>query len=262
MITEDIANVFNSPELSEEDKQLLNLYYHSLIDSNRVDVDVDIDLICHLIDFIITNDHNLFPMQANGSILVFLAGYEEIMKLRERIMSDTKRFDANKYALFTLYSAMTHNDLKRVFRRIPPEIRKIILSTNISETNISIDDVVFVIDSGKVRQKVFDARTGFSDHVLDWISKTNAIQRRSRANRLKPGVCFHLYDKNRFNRFDEYPVADINRMSIYELCLQTKLLAPNDVSIADFLMKALKSPSIETISKSVQLLKVCITEWF
>ena len=120
MITEDIANVFNSPELSEEDKQLLNLYYHSLIDSNRVDVDVDMNLICHLIDFIITNDHNLFPMQANGSILVFLAGYDEIMKLRERIMSDTKRFDANKYALFTLYSQMPHNDLKRVFRRIPP----------------------------------------------------------------------------------------------------------------------------------------------
>ena len=239
--------------LTDEEKQILNIYYHSLIDSNSIDL--DIDLISHLIDYIIVNSDKLCPQQKNGSILVFLAGYEEIIKLREKILSDSKRFDANKYALFTLYSQMPNNDLKRVFRRMPSEVRKIILSTNIAETCITIDDVVFVIDCGKIKQRVYDKSSGFSFNSSNWISKTNAIHRRNGGNVTKTGICFHLFDKIRYNLLDDFQTPEMNKMSIFELCLQSKLLAPNH-SICDFLSKAVNPPSIETIRKSIQLLKV------
>jgi hypothetical protein len=243
-----------SPEMSEDDKQILDIYKHSLIDSNGVDV----ELICSLIHFIITSCELLPSEQRNGSILVFLGGYDEIIKLREEILNDKKRFDANKYVLFTLYSQMPNNDLKRLFRRIPTDVRKIILATNIAESSITIDDVVFVIDSGKIKEKVYDPNTGFATYESNWISKSSAYQRRNRANKSKFGICYHLFDRNQFNALADFQSPDINHMPIFELCLQTKLLAPMNVCISDLLSKALNPPSLQTVKKSVQLLKVLI----
>ena len=245
--------VNDEPVLTNEQKQILDIYYHSLIDSDSIEL--DIDLICHLIDFIITNSDQLCPLQKNGSILVFLAGYEEIVKLREKILSDSKRFDANKNVLFTLYSQMPNNDLKRVFRRMPQEVRKIILSTDIGESLITIDDVMFIIDSGKTRKRIFDKTSGFALNMCQWISKTNAFQRRTAGNGSKDKICFHLYDKNRFNKLEELSIPDMQTMSIFELCLQSKLLAQNFL-IHDFLSKAVNPPPIEHIKKSIHLLRV------
>ncbi|XP_054161240.1 3'-5' RNA helicase YTHDC2-like [Oppia nitens] len=240
------------------DRQLLELYYHSLIDNNVQELDMN--LVCHLIHFILINGQSVFKDQSNaGSILVFLAGYSEIVKVREKIVNDSKRFDKDLYALFSVYPQMPNNDLKAVFRKIRADtgVRKIILATNIAETNLTVNEVSIVIDTGRIREKMFDRCTGFSRYATTWISKSSVYHRRNRANRLKPGLCFHLYDKLRFDRFDDQPIAEMNRMSIYELCLQTKLLINNDVSIGDFLAKAIRPPAIESVKKSVYLLK-CI----
>lgn len=239
--------------LTAQQKEILDIYYHSLIECDSVEL--DIDLICHLIDYIITNGEQLCPQQKNGSILIFLAGYEEIVKLREKILNDSKRFDANKNVLFTLYSQMPNNDLRRVFRRMPSDVRKIIISTDIGESLITIDDVIFIIDSGKTRKRIFDNNSGFAYNVCQWISKTNAFQRRIAGNSSKDKICFHLYDKNRFNALDDFPTPDLQKMTIFELCLQSKLLAPNFL-ITDFLSKAANPPPMDNIRRSNQLLRV------
>ena len=134
-------------------------------------------------------------------------------------------------------------------------MRKIILSTNIAETSVTIDDVVFVIDSGKVKEKSYDALSSVSCLRSVWISKASVLQRRGRAGRCRPGNCYHLMSRYRFHSLALYQDAEILRAPIHELCLQTKLLAAVNVSITDFLGKAAEPPPFMMIRNSVALLK-------
>lgn len=130
-----------TPDLNEDQKLLLEAY-HRTFDDEEVDLDLILVLIRHI--YAQGND------KPKGAVLVFLPGYDEIVTLRQMIINDSVNFDSNKYVLYTLHSQMQSSDQKRVFKRAPQDVRKIILSTNIAETSVTIDDVVYVIDSGKI----------------------------------------------------------------------------------------------------------------
>ncbi|XP_049836121.1 3'-5' RNA helicase YTHDC2-like isoform X3 [Schistocerca gregaria] len=230
--------------VSEEDRKLLEIYHHSFNDEN-----IDMDLLMKLLI-------DIHSSGTKGAILIFLAGYDDIVCLREKINFEEKHLnEAGKYNLYTLHSNMQTSDQKRVFRPSPPGVRKIILSTNIAETSITIDDVVFVIDSGKVKEKSFDALSGVCLLRPMWISKSCAKQRAGRAGRTQPGVCYHLFSSERYQRLQAYQTPEILRMPLQELCLHTKLLAPANTPIADFLARALEPPSFVVTRNAVQLLK-------
>ncbi|XP_069025007.1 3'-5' RNA helicase YTHDC2-like [Embiotoca jacksoni] len=232
-------------ELSSEEQELLTLYHHSC-DDQWVDLDLIMDLL-----------HNVCSTSSDGAVLIFLPGYDEIVALRDRILCDDKRFSSHseRFQVFTLHSDMQTLDQKKAMKSSPPGVRKIILSTNIAETSITINDVVFVIDSGKLKEKSFDALSRVSLLKTVWISKTSALQRTGRAGRCRPGVCFHLYSRLRFNNMPEFQVPQLLRMPLQELCLQTKLLAPSSCAVADFLSKAPQPPPAHAIRSAVQMLK-------
>ncbi|KAM9587117.1 3'-5' RNA helicase YTHDC2 isoform 7-T9 [Morphnus guianensis] len=232
-------------DLSAEDRELLNAYHHSFDDEK-----VDLDLIMHLL-------YNICHSCDAGAILVFLPGYDEIVSLRDRILFDDKRFadNAHRYQVFMLHSNMQTLDQKKVLKSPPSGIRKIILSTNIAETSITVNDVVFVIDSGKMKEKSFDALSCVTMLKMVWISKASAIQRRGRAGRCQPGVCFHLFSRLRFQNMLEYQTPELLRTPLQELCLHTKLLAPINCPIVDFLMKAPDPPPALIVRNAVQMLK-------
>ena len=132
--------VMSAPSLSEDQKLLLEAYHRTFDDE-----EVDLDLILVLLRHIYAHGND----RPKGGVLVFLPGYDEIVTLRQMIINDKDHFDSNKYVLYTLHSQMQSSDQKRVFKRPPNDVRKIILSTNIAETSVTIDDVVYVIDSGE-----------------------------------------------------------------------------------------------------------------
>jgi len=109
---------------------------------------------------------------------------------------------------------------KKVFRHPPPGCRKIVLSTNIAETAITIDDVVYVIDSGRMKEKSYDPYNNVSTLQSSWVSKASAKQREGRAGRCQPGICYHLYSKLRAASLPDFQVPEIKRIPIEELCLQ------------------------------------------
>ncbi|XP_010077327.1 PREDICTED: probable ATP-dependent RNA helicase YTHDC2 [Pterocles gutturalis] len=232
-------------DLSAEDRELLKAYHHSFDDEK-----VDLDLIMHLL-------YNICHSYDAGAILVFLPGYDEIVSLRDRILSDDKRFadNAHRYQVFMLHSNMQTLDQKKVLKSPPSGVRKIILSTNIAETSITVNDVVFVIDSGKMKEKSFDALSCVTMLKMVWISKASAIQRKGRAGRCKPGVCFHLFSRLRFQNMLDFQTPELLRMPLQELCLHTKLLAPINCPIVDFLMKAPDPPPALIVRNAVQMLK-------
>ncbi|XP_027508299.1 3'-5' RNA helicase YTHDC2 isoform X2 [Corapipo altera] len=232
-------------DLSAEDRELLTAYHHSSDDEK-----VDLDLIMHLL-------YNICNSCEPGAILVFLPGYDEIVSLRDRILYDDRRFadNAHRYQVFMLHSNMQTLDQKKVLKSPPSGVRKIILSTNIAETSITVNDVVFVIDSGKVKEKSFDALSCVTMLKMVWISKASAIQRKGRAGRCQPGVCFRLFSRLRFQNMLEFQTPELLRMPLQELCLHTKLLAPINCSVVDFLMKAPDPPPALIVRNALQMLK-------
>lgn len=86
------------------------------------------------------------------------------------------------------------------------------------------DDVTFVIDSGKIKMSDFDAETNTETLKEQWVSRANADQRKGRAGRVKPGVCFHLYTRGRYMVLEQYPKPEILRVRLDQTILQAKIL--------------------------------------
>jgi HrpA-like RNA helicase len=175
---------FTAPKknLSNDDfynKALLNIYQDTVLKTKSnnfvVEESIDHELIVQLVQKL----HN--ETDRKSAILIFLPGFDDIIQL-SKLIDDTIKYD---YSMFLLHSSMRTDDQKNVFRASPQGKRKIILSTNIAESSITIDDVVYVIDSGREKQKSYDAISHSSSLRVQWISKASANQRRGRAGRLR-----------------------------------------------------------------------------
>lgn len=151
-----------------------------------------------------------------GSILVFLPGYDDILAINNRL---TERPGSNtRPQIFMLHSQMNAADQKNVFDPLKdPSVRKVILSTNIAEASLTIDDVIFVVDCGKVKEKVYDHQTRISQLQCVPIAKSNAEQRSGRAGRCRNGFCFRLYSEEEYNRMSQTQVAEMKRAAIHDV---------------------------------------------
>uniref|UniRef100_A0A8C6CIC6 DExH-box helicase 34 n=1 Tax=Moschus moschiferus TaxID=68415 RepID=A0A8C6CIC6_MOSMO len=115
-----------------------------------------------------------------------------------------------------------------VFDVAPPGVRKCILSTNIAETSVTIDGIRFVVDSGKVKEMSHDPQAKLQRLQEFWISQASAEQRKGRAGRTGPGVCFRLYAESDYDAFAPYPVPEIRRVALDALVLQMKSMSVGD----------------------------------
>uniref|UniRef100_A0A804QZL3 RNA helicase n=1 Tax=Zea mays TaxID=4577 RepID=A0A804QZL3_MAIZE len=197
-----------SSEKSTEDNELLNKYLASINPEH-----IDTLLIERLLRKICVDSNE-------GAILVFLPGWEDISQTRERLFASPFFQDSSRFLVLSLHSMIPSSEQKKVFKRPPVGVRKIILSTNIAETAVTIDDVVFVIDSGRMKEKSYDPYNNVSTLHASWVSKASARQREGRAGRCQPGTCYHLYSRFRASSLPDYQIPEIKRMPIEELCLQ------------------------------------------
>ena len=273
---EDIAQTLDAAE--EQIKRLSAMENASAQMSQyqiQADPDeVDIQLAQELIHWILT--HRAGEMQTRdggpaGAVLVFLPGWNEISQLRDNMAADP-RFSDGTTLVLPLHSMVPPADQKRVFQRPPRGVRKVVLATNIAETAVTIDDVVFVVDSGRLKEKSYDAHTGVSTLQAAWISRASAQQRRGRAGRVRPGECYRLYSTARMSSFADFQLPEMQRSPLEELCLQVRMLAEasslggergggaaavgmGQGSTAEFLLQAVEPPIPQAISQAVALLQ-------
>lgn len=227
---------------SVEGQQLLDKYLSTIDPEN-----IDVVLIEQLIRKICTDSDD-------GAILVFFPGWDDINKTRDRLLANPFFNDPSKFVVISLHSMVPAAEQKKVFKRPASGCRKIVLATNIAESSITIDDVVYVIDTGRMKEKSYDPYNNVSTLQSSWVSKANARQREGRAGRCQPGICYHLYSKLRAASMPDFQVPEIKRTPIEELCLQVKMLDPA-CKVEDFLQKTLDPPVSETIRNAVIVLQ-------
>ncbi|CAH1260828.1 unnamed protein product [Diabrotica balteata] len=183
-----------------------------------------------------------------GAILCFLPGWEDITKVQRMIPQ------RGHTAVYCLHSRLNDTEQFKIFSRPPPGTRKIILATNIAETSVTIDDVVYVVDTGIHKEQRFDTEKGIKCIDNHWISKASATQRSGRAGRVQPGQCYHLYTRSKYESFEEYSLPEIMRTSLTKIVLDSKAFS-NNMETMTF-MKTLPTPPEEsTVSKAIEELK-------
>lgn len=179
---------------------------------------------------------------------MFLPGWDNISSLNDILMAD-QMFKSDRFVIIPLHSLMPTVSQTQVFKKPPPGVRKIVIATNIAETSITIDDVVYVIDGGKIKETHFDTQNNIRTMTAEWVSLANAKQRKGRAGRVSPGKCYHLYNGLRASLLDNYQLPEIQRTPLEELCLQIKILKLGP--IASFLRKTMDPPSDKAIELAI-----------
>ena len=199
-----------------------------------------------------------------GDILLFLTGEEEIEDACRKIKVEADDLVANDpdtvgpISCIPLYSSLPPNQQQRIFDpaplpRVPdgPPGRKIIVSTNIAETSLTIDGIVYVVDPGFSKQKIYNPRICVESLLVTPISKASAQQRAGRAGRTRPGKCFRLYtEKDFMKELEEQSHPEILRSNLANTVLELVKVGVKDLVTFDYV----DAPAPETLMRALELL--------
>ena len=192
----------------------------------------------------------IHKFEGPGDILVFLTGQQEIDDCCNRIREETASMQskAGPLTVLPLYASLPPREQQLIFR--PVEGRKVVVATNIAETSLTIDGVVYVVDPGFVKQKVYNPRIRVESLLVTPISRASAQQRAGRAGRTKPGKAFRLYTEKSYQGLQEQTFPDILRSNITDIVLTLLKLGIKDLVHFDFM----DPPAPETLIRALETL--------
>ncbi|OLN95391.1 putative ATP-dependent RNA helicase DHX35, partial [Colletotrichum chlorophyti] len=197
---------------------------------------------------------DIHSQEAQGDILVFLTGREEIdyamQAVADRLLDTKQPNDRSTLQALPLYAGLTTEQQMYVFDKPPEGTRKVVFSTNIAEASITIDGIVYVVDCGFAKLRAYNPRTGIESLTTTAISKASASQRAGRAGRTRPGKCFRLYTEETYLSLPEVTVPEIQRSNLAPFVLQLKALGIDNVLRFNFL----SPPPSELMAKALELL--------
>jgi ATP-dependent RNA helicase DHX57 len=205
---------------------------------------INYDLIAQTVKEI---DAELTHLKQDGGILIFLPGVMEISRAIDHLRSIP-----NLHAL-PLHASLQSSEQRRVFPHAPYGKRKVVVATNVAETSITIDDVVAVIDTGRVKETSYDPQNNMRKLEEVWASRAACKQRRGRAGRVQAGKCYKLYTRNaEMTKMAERPEPEIRRVPLEQLCLSVRAMGIKDVGA--FLASALTPPESMAVDGAMDLL--------
>ncbi|GMH71901.1 hypothetical protein TL16_g05777 [Triparma laevis f. inornata] len=196
-----------------------------------------------------------FDSSANA-ILVFLPGIKEITTMLE-MLQYTPAFSRGEQAewILPIHSTVPPEDQRKVFTRPPPGVRKIVLATNIAETAITIDDVAFVVDTGRMKELRYDPLRKMASLEDCLVSRANARQRRGRAGRVREGLCVHLFTEHRHQYIAvPHQPPEVKRVPLEQLVLRIKALKYEGTA-GEVCARLVEPPNPTAVARAVQELR-------
>jgi pre-mRNA-splicing factor ATP-dependent RNA helicase DHX15/PRP43 len=203
---------------------------------------------------------HIHQCEGPGDILVFLTGEQEIEQACDELREKSKvlGMDLPELVVYPLYSSLPPQQQRKIFNAAPgprveggPPGRKVVVSTNVAETSLTIDGIVYVVDPGFSKQKVYNPRIRVESLLVSPISRASARQRAGRAGRTRPGKCFRLYTEESFHKdLQETTYPEILRSKMSNVVLTLKKLGIDDLVHFDFM----DPPAPETLMRALELL--------
>ncbi|XP_078150328.1 RNA helicase family protein isoform X1 [Carex rostrata] len=191
-----------------------------------------------------------------GDVLIFMTGKDDIDKMVSKLEEKIQNLEEGSCLdalVLPLHGSLPPEMQVRVFSQAPPNCRRFIVATNIAETSLTVDGVVYVIDSGYVKQRQYNPSTGMYSLDVVQISRVQAEQRAGRAGRTRPGKCYRLYPSSIYQEeFLDASVPEIQRSSLAATVLHLKSLNIQDINILNF--DFLDPPSRESLEDALRQL--------
>jgi ATP-dependent RNA helicase DDX35 len=217
----------------------VNIFYLAEPTNNYVEKAVDTVMDIH------TNE-------PDGDILVFLTGREEIDDAIDMIADRIADLPPDSKTLqpLPLYAGLPTDQQMYVFHPAAQDTRKVIVSTNISEASVTIDGIIYVVESGYVKLRAYDPILGIERLNVTPVSKASATQRAGRAGRTKPGKCYRLYTEAAFSHLEETTFPEIQRSNLAPVLLQLLNLGITNLIRFDYL----SAPPSKLVVRALDLL--------
>lgn len=235
---EDALEVADFKGCSSRTRESLSCWNPDSIGFNLIE-----HVLCHIV-----------KKERPGAVLVFMTGWDDINSLKDQLQAHPILGDPCRVLLLACHGSMASSEQRLIFDKPEDGVRKIVLATNMAETSITINDVVFVVDCGKAKETSYDALNNTPCLLPSWISKAAARQRKGRAGRVQPGECYHLYPRCVYDAFADYQLPELLRTPLQSLSLQIKSLQLG--SISEFLSRALQPPEPLSVQNAVEYLKL------
>lgn len=197
-----------------------------------------------VVDAMVETIREILETSWDGNVLAFLPGEQEIREVMERLGSNKQKVE-----VLPLFARLSNQEQNRIFQT--SGARKIIVSTNIAETSLTIPGIRYVVDSGLARVSRFSNRTHTQRLPVEPISRSSANQRKGRAGRVQAGVCIRLYSKDSFIQRKEFTDPEILRSSLAGVILRMKALGLGEIEEFPFI----DPPTSSAIRGGQKLLK-------
>ncbi|TFK77096.1 P-loop containing nucleoside triphosphate hydrolase protein [Pluteus cervinus] len=197
----------------------------------------------------------------DGHVLVFLPGWEEITAVQRALQNPGGSLglnfsDTSKFSIHLLHSTIPLAEQQVIFDPPPPGVRRIILATNIAETSVTIPDVVYVVDTARIKEQRYDPERHMSSLISAWVGSSNLNQRAGRAGRHRPGEYYGIIGQARVAALHPYQTVEMKRVDLSNVVMHVKALNFPGMSVEEVLGATIEAPHAERVSAAIRNLQM------
>lgn len=220
--------------------------------------DDDLDMPVPLVALTISH---VLRQSDDGHVLVFLPGWDDISAVQRCLLERSGSLglnfnDSKQYSIHLLHSTIPLAEQQVIFEPPPAGVRRIILATNIAETSVTIPDVVYVVDTAKVKEQRYDPDRHMSSLVSAWVGSSNLNQRAGRAGRHRPGEYFGVLGQRRAENLHPYQTVEMKRVDLSNVVMHVKALNFPGMAVEDVLAATIEPPAADRVAAAMQDLKM------
>uniref|UniRef100_A0A0B7A8J7 RNA helicase n=1 Tax=Arion vulgaris TaxID=1028688 RepID=A0A0B7A8J7_9EUPU len=248
---EEMKNFFNTNETDDIEKDTAVIM---TVQGREYPVDIHymLDPVPNYIKASVETVMKIHFKEGPGDIIVFLTGMHEVDDVVSQLISKARNLskDDMRMKVLPMHGSLPSSEQMKVFERTPKNTRKIVVSTNIAEASITVPGIAYIVDSGFVKLKAYNPKSGIESLVITPISQASANQRAGRAGRVRAGKAYRLYTEESYRNLPTSAVPDMLRSDLAPVILQLKALGISNVLRFHFI----SPPPAQNMVRGLELL--------